>query len=64
MRFASVLAINLIAQFWRSMQTTTPPDLRRLTDLLPFENSKWIGAERIEEEVKTGGWTESGGNLL
>ena len=30
------------------------PDLRRLTDLLPFENSKWIGAERIEEEVKQG----------
>ena len=26
-------------------------DLPRLTDLLPFEDSKWIGAERIEKEV-------------
>ena len=25
-----------------------------MTDLLPFENSKWIGAERIEEEAKQG----------
>jgi hypothetical protein len=30
------------------------PELQRLTDLLPLENSKWIGAERIENEVKEG----------
>ena len=29
-------------------------ELQRLTDLLPFENSKWIGAQRIEREVKQG----------
>ena len=29
-------------------------ELQRLTDLLPFENSKWIGAERIEKEIKQG----------
>ena len=27
-------------------------ELPRLTDLLPFENAKWIGAERIEKEVE------------
>ena len=30
------------------------PELQHLTDLLPFENSKWIGAERIEKEVNEG----------
>ena len=30
-------------------------ELQRLTDLLPFENTKWIGAERIEKEVKQEG---------
>ena len=29
-------------------------ELQRLTDLLPFENSRWIGAQRIEKEVKQG----------
>ena len=29
-------------------------DLPRLTDLLPFENAKWIGAERIENEATQG----------
>ncbi len=29
-------------------------ELQRLTDLLPFESSKWIGAERIEREIKQG----------
>ena len=29
-------------------------ELQRLTDLLPFENSKWIAAERIEREIKQG----------
>ena len=27
-------------------------NLQRLTDLLPFENAKWIAAERIEKEVE------------
>ena len=30
------------------------PELQQLTDLLPFENSKWIAAERIENEVNEG----------
>ena len=30
------------------------PELQRLTDLLPFESSKWVAAERIEREVKQG----------
>ena len=30
------------------------PELQHLTDLLPFENSKWIAAERIEKEVNEG----------
>ena len=30
------------------------PELQYLTDLLPFENSKWIAAERIEKEVNQG----------
>ena len=29
-------------------------ELQRLTDLLPFENSKWIAAQRIEREIKQG----------
>ena len=29
-------------------------ELQRLTDLLPFGNAKWIGAERIEREVAQG----------
>ena len=29
-------------------------DLPRLTDLLPFENAKWIGAERIENAATQG----------
>ena len=29
-------------------------ELQRLTDLLPFEDSKWIAAERIEKEVEQG----------
>ena len=29
-------------------------ELQRLTDLLPFGRSKWIGAERIEKEIKQG----------
>ncbi len=29
-------------------------ELQRLTDLLPFENSKWIAAQRIEKEIKQG----------
>ena len=29
-------------------------ELQRLIDLLPFESSKWIGAGRIEKEVKQG----------
>ena len=30
------------------------PELKHLTDLLPFENSKWIAAERIEKETNQG----------
>ena len=30
------------------------PELKRLTDLLPFEHSKWIAAERIEKEMNEG----------
>ena len=30
------------------------PELKHLTDLLPFENSKWIAAARIEKEVNQG----------
>ncbi len=33
-------------------------NLKALTDLLPFKDSKWIGARRIEEEVKIDGNTE------
>ena len=40
------------------------PELQRLTDLLPFESSKWVAAERIEREVKQGDGKKSGGNLL
>ena len=29
-------------------------ELQRLTDLLPFENSRWIGAQRIETEITQG----------
>ena len=29
-------------------------ELQRLTDLLPFESSKWIAAQRIEKEIKQG----------
>ena len=29
-------------------------ELQRLTDLLPFGNSKWIAAQRIEKEIKQG----------
>ena len=29
-------------------------ELQRLTDLLPFANSKWVAAERIEKEIKQG----------
>ena len=29
-------------------------ELQRLTDLLPFENSKWIAAERIERKIEQG----------
>ena len=29
-------------------------ELQRLTDLLPFETSKWIAAQRIEKEIKQG----------
>ena len=29
-------------------------ELHQLTDLLPFESSKWVAAERIEREVKQG----------
>ena len=29
--------------------------VQQITDLLPFENSKWIAAERIESEVKQNG---------
>ena len=29
-------------------------ELHRLTDLLPFESSKWVAAERLEREVKQG----------
>ena len=29
-------------------------ELRQLTDLLPFENSKWIGAEWIERDIEQG----------
>ena len=29
-------------------------ELQRLTDLLPFEDSKWIAAQRIEREIKQG----------
>ncbi len=30
------------------------PELKHLIDLLPFEHSKWIAAERIEKEVNEG----------
>ena len=33
-------------------------DLQNLTDLRPFENSKWIGARKIKEKVKTDDKTE------
>ena len=29
-------------------------ELQRLTDLLPFESSKWIAAQQIEKEIKQG----------
>ena len=29
-------------------------ELQRLTDLLPFESSKWIAAQRIKKEIKQG----------
>ena len=29
-------------------------ELQRLTDLLPFESSKWVAAQRIEKEIKQG----------
>ncbi len=29
-------------------------ELQRLTDLLPFENSRWIGAQRVEKEITQG----------
>ncbi len=29
-------------------------ELQRLRDLLPFENSKWIAAQRVEKEIKQG----------
>ena len=29
-------------------------ELQRLTDLLPFESSKWIAAQRIEKKIKQG----------
>ena len=29
-------------------------ELQRLTDLLPFANSKWVAAERVEQEIKHG----------
>ena len=29
-------------------------ELQRLTDLLPFESSRWIGAQRIEKEITQG----------